>query len=176
VAISSLGITLDDGDSIELSARRSEHSAWMRIDVDGGYCEIYIERIHLEALNDQLPGVLADLDRAAADDAACGQAELARGRAADAAGRARDLAKVAAKAGAPDIAAVLLAAADEITATAKAVDAAVQAVETAAEDADRAADQLAYTTQLAIAALNGAPSMQDVLGDGQEDPSARRNS
>lgn len=154
MAISSLGITLDEHDSIELSASLSEQMAWMRIHVDGGYCEIYVARQHVQALRDQLPGVLADLDRAAAVDTAGGRAVRASGRASDAASRARELADTAEKAGVPEIAASLLAVVEQTIATIDVVEAAVQAVETATADADRAADQLAYTAQLAITALD----------------------
>jgi len=158
MAISSLGITLDERDSIELSASRSEQTAWMRIHFGPGYCEIYIEREHVQALRDQLPGVLADLDRAATGDEVCGRAEIVSDQAANAAGRARKLADVASKAGAPEVAAALLAAAEETTATATAVDAAIQAVQSATADADTAADRLVYTTQLATTTLHEAPN------------------
>jgi hypothetical protein len=153
MAISSLGITLDDRDSIELAASRSEPAAWMRIHVGSGYCEIHVEREHVYALRDQLPGVLAALARVAADDELCGRAEIAVGQASDAASRARKLAEAAANAGIPDIAASLLKAAEETATTADAVDAAIQAVQAASVDADRAVDQLVYVTQLADTSL-----------------------
>lgn len=154
MSISCLGITLERRDSIEFRADRSEETAWLAFKVDGSQCEIRMERGHVEALRDQIPDVVAGMERVAADDAACERAESAGERATEAVGRALDMMRLAEKAGASEVAASLLAAADEATATANTVDAAVRAVAEAALDADRAADRLVYALWQANDALN----------------------
>ncbi|HEU5470717.1 MAG TPA: hypothetical protein VFV67_08690 [Actinophytocola sp.] len=153
MSITSFGVTLEPGDTIEFWASRSEETAWVAIQVAGAQCEIRMERPHVEALRDQIPGVLLGLGRAAADEAVCGQAEVAAERATDAATRALDRARVAEQAGAHELAASLRAAAAEATASATAVDAVVAAFVDATLHADAAADRLICATWRADAAL-----------------------
>jgi hypothetical protein len=153
MSISSLGMTLEDRDTIEFRASRSEETAWVAIRSSDAQCEIRMDRVHVEALRDQIPDVLTGLDRVAAEDTACVRAEIAGERATDAAARALDKARMVEEAGAHDVAESLRAAAAKATASANAVDAAVQAFVEATAYADSAADTLIYISQQADAAL-----------------------
>jgi hypothetical protein len=137
-----LGLTLDTGDPITFSASRTDESAYLVIKSGGTNCEIGMDREHVEALRDQLPDVLAGLDRWAAETVGCEKAGTAEKRAVDAAARALDLAVVAEQAGDHKLAVSLRTAAATASAQAKAVDDAVTAFEETTVDADAAADRL----------------------------------
>lgn len=153
MSVDSLGVTLDRHDEIRLWASRSEEWACLAISGGGASCEIRMDRVHVEALRDQLPDALAGLDRTAADDVACERAEIAGERSVYAAAKALDQALLAEAAGAHVVAAELRKAAAKASATANAVDTAVRAFGNAATDADWAVDSLIYVTREADAAL-----------------------
>lgn len=153
--VDSVSISLDGQGSVRLWTRRSDESAFLVIETSGSYCEITMDRTHVEALRDQLPDALAGLDRWTAEDDGCAQAEAAEQRAVHTAARALDLASVVEGVGAHDGAASLRAAVVEASAKAAAADAAVRAFEDAAVEADYATEKLNYATSEAEAALRG---------------------
>lgn len=95
MSVDSVGITLDGHGSVSLWAKRCDESACLTIETNGTYCEIGMDRMHVEALRDQLPDVLAGLDRWAAEDDGYAKAGATEQRAIDAAARALDLAAAA---------------------------------------------------------------------------------
>lgn len=151
--VASVSISLDGTGSVKLWTKRCEESACLVVETSGTYCEIGMDRAHVEALRDQLPDALADLDRRVVEDKGCTQAAAAKQRAGQAAARALDLAAAAEKAGALDVARSLRAAASDARASATAADAAVRAFENAAAEADYATEKLNYATSEAEAAL-----------------------
>jgi hypothetical protein len=153
MSVDSIGMTLSTRDSIRFWASRSEEWACLTIKTEGTYCEIAMDREHVEAVRNQLPDVLAGLDLWAAEQAECEKAGIAAQRAVTAAARALDLAMAAETAGAADVAASLRKVATEASAKADAVDAAVQAFENAAAEADQAAEKLTFATDEAETAL-----------------------
>lgn len=153
MSLDSLGMTMEGNDSVVLWASRSREWAFLVLRSGDTSCEIRMDRVHVEALRDHIPVVLAGLDRWAVQDAACAQAVVAGRRAADVAAQALDRAVAADTAGAPDVAASLRAAAADVTAKANAVDAAVEAFGLAAEDADSAADSVIFHLRQADTAL-----------------------
>jgi hypothetical protein len=140
-------MSLESRDTVRLWASRSEDWACLVIEDGETYCEIRLARVHVETLRDHLPGVLAGLDRWAAEDAACEKAEISGRRATDLAAQALDLAVAAEAAEAHELATSLRSAVAEATAKANAVDAAVQAFGHAAADADYASEVLIYATR-----------------------------
>src|SRR6266545_4485476 len=103
MSVDSLGMTVDRHDSITFWASRSDEWAYLVIDTEGTHCEIQLDRPHVEAMRDQLPTVLAGLDRWAAEDDGCATAGVAEKRAVDTAARALDLAVAAEGAGAHEV-------------------------------------------------------------------------
>jgi hypothetical protein len=168
MSVDSVGITLDGNGSISLWAKRSDESACLVIETTGTYCEIGMDRIHVEALRDQLPEALAVLDRWVAEDDGCAKAAAAEKRAVDAAARALDLAVGAEEAGAHDVAVSLRGAAVEASARAGAVDAAVRTFEDATTEAD-------YATEKLICVVGEAESALRRLHDGGQ-PAERAGS
>ncbi|MPZ83397.1 MAG: hypothetical protein GEV28_24590 [Actinophytocola sp.] len=166
----SLGVTLDERDAVRLWASRSAELVCLVIDAEGTNCEIRMVRVHVESLRDQLPSVLAGLDRWAAEDAGCGKAETAKQQAVDVAARALDLAVAAEKAGAYEVAASLRVAAAEATAKATAVDAHVRAFEGATAEADYAAEKLIYIMSETGAALTCGPEQPDAAAQPPKSP------
>jgi hypothetical protein len=162
--VASLGLTLTECDAVTMWANRSAELACLVIDTEGTYCEILMDRVHVEALRDQLPSTLAGLDTWAAEDAGCEKAGAAEQQAGAAAARALDLAAAADRAGSRDLAASLRVAAAEATAKATAVGAHVRAFADATAEADFAVEKLTYAMNKAGAALrtptkrNGDPS------------------
>ncbi len=146
MSVDSLGLTLGKGDSITFWASRTDESACLVIKVDGTHCEIGMDRENVEALRDQLPDVLAGLDRWAAEEEACEKAGIVEKRAVDATAQALDVAVAAEQAGAHELAASLREAAAEASTTADAVDATVRAFESATAEVDHAASKLVYLT------------------------------
>ena len=146
MSVDSLGLTLGKGDSITFWVSRSDESACLVIKSDGTHCEIGMDRKNVEALRDQLPDVLAGLDRWAAEQQACEKAGIAEKRAVDAVAQALEIAVAAEQAGAHELAASLREAAAQASTKADAVDATVQAFENATADADHAASTLVYLT------------------------------
>jgi hypothetical protein len=147
-------MALDRNDRVRLWASR--HKEWACLVIDGSdraYYEIRMDRAHVEALRDYLPGVLAGLDRWAADDQACEHAEITGERTTDLAAQALDQAVAAEAAGAHGLATSLRAAVAEATERANAVDAAVRTFGDAAADADDAAEGLIYAMREAENAL-----------------------
>jgi hypothetical protein len=146
MSVDSMGMTLGTHDSITFWASRSEEWACLVIKADGTYCEIRMDRVHVEALRDQLPDVLAGLDRWVAEQAGYEKAGAVGQQAAAAAARALDVAVAAETAGAGDVAACLRE-------VANAVDAAVRVFENATVEADHAAEKLICATAEAENAL-----------------------
>lgn len=138
-----IGLSVGDKELITLWASRADHVAYLI--VGSSVAEIRLERVHLESMRDQLPGVLAAMDRAEADDAACEAAEIAGERAVEAAALIVDGGDEPTSQEARDAAAKALAAAD-------AVDSAVRAVTEAAAAADQAAEKAQYVAALAARA------------------------
>lgn len=155
MSVDSVSISLDGHGSVRLWTKRSDESAFLVIETSGTYCEIAMERTHLEALRDQLPDAMAGLDRWAAEDDGCAQAGAAEQRAVHAAARALDLAAVVEGAGAHEVASSLRAAVAEASSRAEATDAAVRAFENATVEADHATEKLNYATSEAEAVLRG---------------------
>jgi hypothetical protein len=156
MGVNSVGMTVGGCDEVTLWASRSEPWACLVIDTEGMRCEITMDRVVVESLRDQLPEVLAGLDRWAAEDAGCARAGAAEQRAVNAAAQALDLATAVEAAGGTGAAALREAAA-EVTAKANVVDDAVAAFESATAEADHAAERLAYRTCEAAAALRRLP-------------------
>ncbi|MGQ0840235.1 hypothetical protein [Actinokineospora sp.] len=146
MSVDSLAMTLDRGDSVTMWVSRAEGWACLAIRADGMNCEIQMDGIHVRAMRDHLPDVLAGMDRWAAEDAACERAEIAGERAVDAVAKALGHAAAAEAAGAHSVAAALRAAAAAATAKANEVDATVRAFDHATADADSAVDRLIYLT------------------------------
>jgi hypothetical protein len=146
MGVDSLGLTLGEGDSITFWVSRSDESACLVIKSDGTHCEIGMGRENVEALRDQLPDVLAGLDRWAAEQQAWKKAGITEKRAVDAAAQALDVAVAAEQAGAHELAASLREAVAQASAKADAVDATVRAFEKATAEADHAASTLVYLT------------------------------
>lgn len=142
MSVDSVAITLNRKGSISLWARRGDESAFLVIETSGTYCEIGMDRVHVEALRDQLPDALAGLDRWVAEDDGCAKAAATEKRAVDAAARALGLAVAAEEAGAHDVAASLRGAAAEASTKAGTVDAAVRTFEDATLEADYATEKL----------------------------------
>ncbi|GAB3432014.1 hypothetical protein [Actinophytocola sediminis] len=149
----SVSITLDGYGSVRLWTRRSAESACLVIETSGTYCEIALDRTHVEALRDQLPDALAGLDRWTVEDDGCVRAGAAEQRAVRAAARALELAAAAEGAGAPEAATALHAAATEARVRADATDAAVRAFENATIEADCATEKLNCAISAAEAVL-----------------------
>lgn len=135
---SMIGLRARTNDLVTLRASWETGDAYLLV---GDDAEITLERPHVEALHDQIPGVLAELDRVDADNRTCDKAVMAEQRAAGAVTAALDAANVAELAGDVDRAAELRAAAEQARATAAAVDAAVRAVDKTAQLADQAAER-----------------------------------
>ncbi|ATE53536.1 hypothetical protein [Actinosynnema pretiosum] len=134
----SVTIDLSAGGSVGLWARRHAESACLVLETGGARCEVDLGRAQVEALRDQLPEVLAGLDRWVAENDGCERGEDAGRRAARVADRALELAAVV-----PDeVAASLREAAAEASARAEAADAAVRALENAALAVDEAVERL----------------------------------
>jgi hypothetical protein len=153
MSVDSLGMTLGRHDSIRLWASRSDEWACLVISGTDRYCEIRLDRKHVEALRDHLPDVLAGLDRWAAEEEACAQAAQAGDRAEDAVTTALRQAELLEARGDHELAATLRVAAAEATAKAEEVDAALVAFGTAAADADNAAEAVLSASQCAIQAI-----------------------
>jgi hypothetical protein len=154
MSLDSLGMTLDYRDLLLLRASRSDEQAWLVIEAGDTQCEIWMGRVHVEALHKQLPDVLAGLDKWAVEDAGCEKADMARQQAADAAAQALDLALTAEQAGTHAVAGSPRTAAEEATTAATAVDALVRAYEDATAAADHATNKLLYAMSQAHAALS----------------------
>lgn len=148
MSVDSLGLTLGKGDPVTFWAGRTDESACLVLRSDGTHCEIGMDREHVEALRDQLPDVLAGLDRWAAEQEGCETAGIAEKRAVDAAARALEVAVAAEQAGAHELAVSLREAAAQASATADAVDATVWAFEAATNEADNAATRLVHLTEI----------------------------
>jgi hypothetical protein len=146
MSVDCLGLTLEAGDPITFWASRTDESACLVIKSGGTHCEIGMHREQVAALRDQLPDVLAGLNRWAVEQQACEQAGITEQRAVDTAARALDMAHAAEQAGAHDLAASLRRAAAEASATASAVDETVRAFEAATNAADHAASKLVHLT------------------------------
>lgn len=153
MSVDSVSISLDGNGSVRLWTRRCDESACLVIETSGTYCEIGMDRVHVEALRDQLPDALAGLDRWAAEDDACAKAGAAEQRAVHATVQALDLATAVEEAGAQDVATSLREAATEASARAEAANAAVRAFEDATAEADFATEKLNYATSEAEAVL-----------------------
>jgi hypothetical protein len=127
-----------------------------RCQYDGGeHCEYNLRFAHdlPLSLRDQLPDVLAAMDRVAADDAACEKAGIAGNRAVDAAAAALDQAAAAEEVGAAEEAEAARAAAIRATAAANEVDAKVAALVDAAVEADSETDKAFWAAGQAAEAV-----------------------
>jgi hypothetical protein len=153
MSLRSLGMDLESSDKVRLWVSRSQGWACFVIEADETHCEIRMKRLHVEALRDFLPEVLAGLDRSTVQDSACEKAEIAGGRATGLAAQALDRAVAAEAAGAFELATSLRAVVAEATEKANAVDAAVRAFDDAAGDADCVAERLIYAIREAEKAL-----------------------
>lgn len=153
MSVDSVSISLDENGSVRLWTRRSDESAFLVIETSGTYCEIAMDRTHVEALRDQLPDAMTGLDRWAAENDGCAQAEAAEQRAVHAAARALDLAAVVEGAGAHEVATAVRAAVADASARAEAADAAVRAFVDATAEVDYATEKLNYATSEAEAVL-----------------------
>jgi hypothetical protein len=166
MSVTSLGLTLERHNAIRLWASRSQD--WVCLAIDGGAAsyEIRMERHHVAALRDQAPGVLADLDKAAAEHAAGERAEITEQRAEDAATHALNLAIRAEAAGAHDVAESLREAAANATGAATMIEDTLRAFERAAEEADHTTETLLFVTRQARAALRQLPPGGATVGPG----------
>jgi hypothetical protein len=120
----SIGLGVGYQETVELSPSRANGDVYLV--VGDHVAEIRLERVHVEALRDQIPGVLAELDSTVADNAACDRANEVANRAVELAASVLDQAVAAELAGRPERSAELRSAADKLRA---AVDAAVSAVD-----------------------------------------------
>ncbi|MPZ85372.1 MAG: hypothetical protein GEV28_35290 [Actinophytocola sp.] len=148
-----MSISLDGNGSVRLWTRRCDESACLVIETSGTYCEIAMDRVHVEALRDQLPEVLAGLDLWAVEDDGCAKAAVAERRAVQAVARALDLAVAVEEVGVHDVSTSLRAAATEASGRAEAADAAVRAFGNATVEVDYATEKLNYAMSAAEAAL-----------------------
>ncbi|ALG09288.1 hypothetical protein [Kibdelosporangium phytohabitans] len=146
MSVDSVSVSVGGYDSVGLWVSRSEERAYLVIDTKGSHCEIEMGRTHVETMRDQLPQVLAGLDRLAAEDAGCAKARTTQRLASDAAAQALELAATAEAQGAHHVAESLRVAAREAAAKADTVDGAVLAFEAASAEAGDATERLAHLT------------------------------
>lgn len=153
MSVDSVSISLDGNGSVRLWTRRGDESACLVVETSGTYCEIAMDRVHVEALRDQLPEALAGLDLWAVEEDGCAKAAVAERRAVQAAAPALDLAVAVDEAGVHDVATSLRAAATEASGRAEAADAAVRAFGNATVEADHATEKLNYAMSAAAEVL-----------------------
>lgn len=153
MSVNSVGLRLDERDSVRMFVSRGDGSACMELVTGGTHCEIVMGPAQVEMMRRQLPAVLADLARGRADDISVANAVRSSQLASDLVVQAVDMAAKATEAGAHEVADILREAATDVMAKADALDAAVLAVEAATVDADDATESLALTVSRGTAAV-----------------------
>jgi hypothetical protein len=135
---SAITLIMDDDAPISLRALRSYRMA--SLEIGRGAFEIQLTRAHLKSLRDQLPDVLAVLDKEAADSEARAAAGAASKQAAKASDEAYRSAREAEASGARELSAFAMGASEWARSAAAVADAAAITLLEAVDAADNAAD------------------------------------